>query len=202
MSKRPKRKFYTVWAGRKPGIYDNWHDAEAQIHGFKGARFKSYPTRAEAEAAFGGKPVARTPETLPSGLILDSVAVDAACSGVPGPMEYRGVDVRTGEQLFHAGPYEGGTSNIGEFLAIVHALALLKQQGRPNTPIYSDSYNARLWVKQRRCGSNLEPTPANAKIFNLIDRAVKWLRENDITNPIHTWNTAEWGENPADFNRK
>jgi ribonuclease HI len=217
MSKRPKPKFYTVWEGRKPGVYDNWEDASAQIHGFKGAKFKSFPTRAAAEAAFGGPPPASTGDlreparpkplllsTAPAGEgpIPDSVAVDAACSGAVGPTEYRGVDLSTGEELFHVGPLEQGTGNIGEFLAIVHALALLKKQGRPHTAVYSDSYNARLWVRQRRCGTNLERTPANAQIFGLVERALKWLRENEFTNPILTWKTAEWGENPADFNRK
>ena len=54
-------------------------------------------------------------------------AVDAGCSGNPGPMEYRGVDMRTGKQIFHFGPIQG-TNNIGEFLAIVHALALMEQR--------------------------------------------------------------------------
>ena len=45
-------------------------------------------------------------------------AVDAACSGNPGPMEYRGIDLATGAEIFHFGPVHG-TNNIGEFLAIV-----------------------------------------------------------------------------------
>lgn len=42
-------------------------------------------------------------------------------------MEYRGVYVRTGQELFRIGPYPDGTNNVGEFLALVHALALLKK---------------------------------------------------------------------------
>jgi ribonuclease HI len=202
MSRRPRKKFYAVWEGRRPGIYDNWEDASAQVHGFNGAKYKSFPTRAEAEAAFTGQPAPPKPGPDRQGVILDSVAVDAACSGAPGPVEYRGVDLRTGEELFHAGPYAEGTSNVGEFLAIVHALALLKKQGRHDTPVYSDSYNARLWVRRRTCGTSLKPTPNNAKIFELIERALKWLRENAYANPVLTWKTAEWGEIPADFNRK
>lgn len=43
-------------------------------------------------------------------------------------MEYRGVDTKTRKQIFIQGPFEEGTNNIGEFLAIVHGLALLKKR--------------------------------------------------------------------------
>ena len=117
-------------------------------------------------------------------------------------MEYQGVDVATGQQLFHVGPLDDGTNNIGEFLAIVHALALLKEQGRLDVPIYSDSVNAQLWVRARACRTNLEPSPRNAPIFELIRRAVEWLKNHDISNPILKWETDRWGEIPADFGRK
>lgn len=64
---------------------------------------------------------------LPNEVRADAWAVDAACSGNPGPMEYRGIDLATGAMLFHFGPMKG-TNNIGEFLAIVHALALMEKQ--------------------------------------------------------------------------
>ena len=83
-----------------------------------------------------------------------ALAVDAACSGNPGPMEYRGVHLPTGKQVFHFGPMHG-TNNIGEFLAIVHALALMKQKGL-KIPVYSDSYNAILWVNKRQCKTKLQ----------------------------------------------
>ena len=130
----------------------------------------------------------------------ESWAVDAACSGNPGPMEYRGVDNATGQQIFHLGPLRG-TNNIGEFLAIVHALALLKQQGS-NRPVYSDSVNAIGWVKQKTARTKLPRTADTESVWVLIDRAVVWLRNNTYTNPILKWETQYWGENPADFGRK
>ena len=42
--------------------------------------------------------------------IKESIAVDAACSGNPGKMEYRGVYVADGRELFHIGPFEEGTN--------------------------------------------------------------------------------------------
>lgn len=130
----------------------------------------------------------------------DSWAVDAACSGNPGPMEYRGIDLATGEQVFHYGPVRG-TNNIGEFLAIVHALALMQQRGI-NKTIYSDSYNAILWVSKGKCKTKLEHTTETAELFNIIARAERWLATHKYTTPIIKWETKKWGEVPADFGRK
>ncbi len=128
-------------------------------------------------------------------------AVDAACSGNPGPMEYRGVDLATGQQVFHYGPIPG-TNNIGEFLAIVHALALMEQQNMTRHTIYSDSKNAQLWVKRKKCKTTLAPTPQNAKALELVSRAETWLNTHAFRVPIVKWDTKNWGEIPADFGRK
>lgn len=97
-------------------------------------------------------------------------------------MEYRGVYLLTGQEIFHFGPMYG-TNNIGEFLAIVHGLALMKQKGI-NMPIYSDSRNALNWVKQKKCKTKLERTEKTEKLFQLIERAEKWLHENQYTTPL------------------
>lgn len=91
---------------------------------------------------------------LPMEVTANAWAVDAACSGNPGPMEYQAIDLATGAQVFHFGPVHG-TNNIGEFLAIVHALALLDRQGVTGKTIYSDSHNAILWVQKRQCKTKL-----------------------------------------------
>lgn len=130
-----------------------------------------------------------------------SWAVDASCSGNPGPMEYQAIDLQTGARVFHFGPMKG-TNNIGEFLAIVHALALCWQQGMHDKTIYSDSYNAILWVKKRQCKTKLERTPETEKLYEIIARAENWLRTHDFRNPIIKWETDKWGEIPADFGRK
>ena len=132
---------------------------------------------------------------------LESLAVDAACSGNPGKMEYRGVYLRSREEVFHMGPLEQGTNNVGEFLAIVHGLALMKQKGL-SLPIYSDSANAISWIKQKKCKTKLVRNDKNDYIFELIARAEKWLHENSYTNPVYKWETRDWGEIPADFGRK
>jgi ribonuclease HI len=208
-----KKKYYVVWKGATPGIYDNWESCKHQIQGFQGAVYKSFPTRKEAEDAyksnafnyFGKKKSWKdlSPEEKESAGIpvLDSVSVDAACSGNPGIMEYRGVITGSGIELFHEGKYEDATVNIGEFLAIVHALALLKKK-KQKFIIYSDSKTAMKWVKDKKANTKLIPTAKNRKVFNLLSRAEKWLVENNHDIEIRKWKTDAWGEIPADFGRK
>lgn len=138
---------------------------------------------------------------LPPEVTANAWAVDAACSGNPGPMEYQAVDLATGAQVFHFGPVHG-TNNIGEFLAIVHGLALLKQKGLGTMPIYSDSVNAQLWVKRKKCKTTLNRNEKTEKLYQLIERAEHWLHANSYDNPIIKWPTELWGEIPADFGRK
>lgn len=213
MAKPNKPKFYVVWKGHQPGIYANWDAASRQVSGFPGAQFKSFASRHEAETAFAGAytsyagqntktPKRSLPELERLGVTLDSIVVDAACSGVPGPMEYRGVSLRDGEQLFHMGPFPDGTNNVGEFLAIVHALTLLEQRGDSHTPVYSDSRNGITWVRQRKCSTQLERTSLNEPIFTLIERAERWLQTHTRWNDVRKWETEDWGEIPADFGRK
>lgn len=207
-----KKKFYVVWKGVNPGVYASWTDCQLQIQGYKGAIYKSFDTEEEAAQAFATpahvylqrhrNSASKEPSAkqLPENFDLNCLAVDAACSGNPGPMEYRGVYLLTGQEIFHFGPVYG-TNNIGEFLAIVHGLALLKQK-QLNMPLYSDSRNALLWVKQKKCKTKLERNARTETLFQLIERAEKWLKENTYTIPLRKWETESWGEVPADFGRK
>jgi ribonuclease HI len=257
-------KYYVIWVGAAPGVYDSWDEARIQVEGYPGASYRGYKSKEEAVQAFRdgydkdgllaevarqvkkmnreGRTIewnpsmennapasatsaptpasafteasafaeastqapqrvsAPTPPQRPTPYILDSIAVDAACSGNPGPMEYRGVHVRSGKELFHFGPVEG-TNNIGEFLAIVHCLAMQEKQGT-RLPIYSDSVNAQKWVKAGLCRTKLECNERNRALFDLIRRAESWLRQHRIFVPIYKWETKQWGEIPADFGRK
>ena len=209
----PKPKFYVVWIGYNPGVYSSWEACKQQVDGYDGAKYKSFPTIEMAESAFHddfekymkkeplthGKIVCSDPKIgVPD---PDSISVDAACKGNPGILEYRGVDTRSGILLFHQGPFPEGTVNIGEFLAIVHALALLKKIDS-DWPIYSDSRTAIAWVKARAIKTNLKRNAKNKPLFDLVDRAIIWLKENQWKNPVLKWETRYWGEVPADFGRK
>ena len=221
-----QRKFYVVWVGRQPGIYDNWDDCEQQVALFPGAKYKSFTSQTQATLAFRGDPEeqeaivraiadhnAAAAASLPAQDVAElkarfpeingeAIAVDGACAGNPGPMEYRGVDLRTGQQIFHFGPLEGGTNNVAEYLALVHALALLFNRNDTQTPIYTDSRTGRSWVRNRRNRCTLPRTAATARVYQLLDRADHWLQTHQLLNPILVWDTDRWGEIPADFSRK
>lgn len=204
-----KNKFYTVWRGHNPGVYNSWEVCKANIMNYKGACYKGFPDRMSAEAAFKEgyeeyKKHEKTPLSFhESGVqpIMRSIAVDAACSGNPGKMEYRGVYVEDNRPLFQSRVYEGGTNNIGEFLAIVHCLAW-QQKNNLYYPIYSDSVNGQKWVSLCTCKTKLEETERNKELFDVIRRAENWLRNNTFRVPIYKWRTELWGEIPADFGRK
>ncbi len=205
-----KTKFYVVWKGRKTGVFGAWDECSAQVAGFPGAEYKSFPSLAAAQAAFRaryddfkGKPSSSSQNWLfaPSKPVLPSLSVDAACSGSPGPVEYRGVETETGRELFRLGPYSDGTNNIGEFLALVHALAWLEKNAQ-SMPIYSDSETALSWLRAKKCRTKLERTPKNKEIFSLIERAEAWLAEHGVQHSLLKWDTNAWGEIPADFGRK
>lgn len=212
-----RRRFYVVWEGRSPGIYDSWEECRDQVEGFPGARYKSFATQDAATAAFRGRPedhmaflrkladVKDAPvdySQIP-GIRLDAIAVDGACSHNPGPMEYRGVRVADGKEIFRVGPLEGGTNNIGEYLALIHVAALLERAGDRTTPIYTDSRTALSWLRRGRSNTTVAPTPDNARLMEILARADAWLsRRHTIPNPILKWDTDNWGEIPADFGRK
>ena len=219
-----KQKYYVVWQGNQPGIYDNWAECERQIKGVTGAKYKSYESRTLAEQAFRigpelaasvterqtkGESILVTdengitkirPDAKRPAPVLDAIAVDAACSGNPGVMEYQGVYVASRTQLFHF-KTPVGTNNIGEFLAIVHGLAYLKKNNLQQV-LYSDSETAIGWVRAKQCRTKLSLNPDTAKLYEIIHRAEAWLHNNHYTTQILKWDTEHWGEIPADFGRK
>lgn len=221
-------KFYTVWVGRNPGVYDDWDDCLEQVKNFPGARYKAFPNSAAATRAYRegveqddsadianllngadeNRRKRRSDRREDPRAYMDNPeidlrawAVDAACSKNPGPVEYRGVDLMTGKEIFRVGPLQGGTNNLGEFLAIVHALALMEKTGEWH-PIYSDSVSGMAWVRNRRIKTTLTPNAENQKLFELLKRALGWLNNHSYNTPVMKWDTTRWGEIPADFGRK
>lgn len=214
-SKPKKPMYYVVWRGWKPGIYTNWDEALKQISGAANPIYKTFGSKQLAEKAFNDGPekykdgsfkktkdlsdVQRSAIGEPVEL---SLSVDAACNG-KGDFEYQGVwTFNKEEPVFLIGPYKKGSNNIGEFLALVHALAFLNNHKDPKMkkmPIYSDSRIAMAWVKAGHCRTKQTP---GKDVLDLISRAEKWLNTNTFKNPILKWETKAWGEIPADFGRK
>ena len=120
-----QQKYYAVAKGRKAGIFTTWRDCERQVKGASGAIFKSFSTRAEAEAWLDKaaqeqqfvQQVTNTPnprESLHTAqpFITHSICVDAACSGNPGVVDYQGVCTATRDVVFHK-KIAHGTNNLG-----------------------------------------------------------------------------------------
>jgi ribonuclease HI len=177
-----KQKFYVVWKGRQTGVFETWDDCKAV--------YKSFKTRQLAEQAFKdewweyiGKDIFETELTEEQLLLVgkpieESISVDGAWNTSTGVVEYRGVYTKTKEPILKVGPLEDGTNNIVEFLGIVHALAHCKKNNI-TLPIYSDSRNAIRWVRDKEARTNHIRSDKNKKLFELLDRAVKWLKENE-----------------------
>lgn len=218
-----KKKYYVVWAGRTPGIYTSWADCQKQTNNFPQAKFKSYQDKEQAEKAFqegpglhwgngssrkgdkgssNGKSTFQNPQTQTSEEIdYNSISVDVGTRGNPGPVEYQGVDTTTGKVLFSHGPISKGTNNLGEFLAIVHALAYLHKIGS-NKTIYTDSRTAMKWVREKTVSTTLKRDASTEEMWNLVDRAIHWLKQHTYRNKIRKWDTKKWGEIKADYGRK
>ncbi len=214
--KKKKAKYYVIWDGNNSGIYTDWDVAQKKLKGIPRERFKTFGSKILAQRALSeghekyiGKDFRKTQDLseLEIAKIGDpvemSLAVDAACNEMTGIMEYQGMWVFDADTpVFRKGPYKGGTNNIGEFLALVHALALFhnkKDNKFKKMPIYSDSRIAMGWVKAGKCRTKGTP---GKEVAELIVRAEEWLRTHAYKNPIWKWETKVWGEIPADFGRK
>ena len=220
---KKKKKYYVVWEGNKPGIYTDWNECHKQLKGYSKPVFKAFSRIDVAEKAFFDDPQnylnenyteptlftlskpgkkKQKPQSNPDNIPLkEALTVDAACSGNPGVMEYRGVDLATKKEVFKQGPFPLGTNNIGEFLALVHGLAHLKRTNS-SLPIYSDSTIAIGWVKRKIVKTQLPRNEKTESLFKLVDRALIWIKQNQWNTKILKWETKAWGEIPADFGRK
>ena len=218
-----KNKTYIVWEGRTPGIYNTWPECQAQVNGFPNSKYKSFsnitPEQAKRILSEGyeshigytkhfynscnyhnNKEEALT--SLAPPIDYTAIAVDAACSKNPGPMEYQIVFLETKDVIYKSPVYPQGTNNIGEFLALVHAMAWMEKH-QYYVPIYSDSVLALSWVKKGKCRTKLEPTKKNQELMQLVARAEQWLHSHDQDKfKLLKWQTEHWGEIPADYGRK
>lgn len=207
----PKSKFYVVWEGFNKGIYYSWNDCKQQIDNYKNAKYKAFETESLAKEALNNgfhfyiKPKESSTNSIKpkldsqTELVLEnSICVDAACNVPLQKFEYRGVLLKTNEVLFHKGPFFGGSNNIGEFLAIVHAMAFMTANNLKMN-IYSDSNTAITWVKRKKVNTKVKTSEI---VDQLIQRAINWLNNNKADFVILKWNTTKLGEIPADFGRK
>lgn len=133
-------KYYAVVCGVKPGIYTDWPTAQSMVKGYKGAIYKSFSTRAEAEAFINQSTACKATEDLP----LTNPLPDKAVIYTDGSMQDNtcgfGVVILAtdGEKITAHGrvPADLGiTNNVAELYAIYVALSLIPGDAL----IYSDS---------------------------------------------------------------
>jgi ribonuclease HI len=137
------QKFYVVWSGRETGVFTDWATTHRAVDKYAGARFKSFPTRAEAEQAFdrggytsippktAGRQKASAPNGVPSAVYVSrqfdvSIYCDGACEPNPGNAGSGVVVYRAGElaQLWFGLYNSMGTNNTAELNALYHALRI------------------------------------------------------------------------------
>lgn len=201
-----EKKRYVVWEGKTQGIFESRDQVQPLVNGIKGAKYKSFKSLNEAEKAqkdwrepYYQPEKKRNEKELP--FIKTSIAVDAACSSSTGILEYQGIDLITGETIFHQ-KFPTWTNNIWEFLALVHWLSYLQKEKKADYTLYSDSKIAINRIYQGKCKTNLSAGDENSKLFEMIKRAETWLKNNTFSTQILKRNTKERWEIPADFGRK
>lgn len=207
-------KCYTVFQPlRIRGVYTTWQLCKDKIYGCTGAVYASFNTIEDAIDALRVGSLAawrhfRINEVLHKQLKhLPCLVVDAACSGTT-KMEYRGLILYpsgASTVAFKAGPYDVGTNNIGEYLAIVNGLRWLREQSML-FPLYSDSAVAISWVQKKHgchTGMSVEELPIDLQTD--ITTCERWIQQevsDEEISRVYKWNTSRWGEIPADYGRK
>lgn len=143
-----KKKYYAVYKGRKPGIYNNWPEAKSQIDGFNGAVYKGFVTYDEA-AGWMKKPVIR--KNPAKGALPENhgasgkpkpgevtVYTDGGSLGNPGPGGYGAVIMYEGKIIELSGGFRLTTNNRMELTGAIVALQNLPVKEKPVT-LYTDS---------------------------------------------------------------
>ncbi len=144
-----KKKFYSVAVGRKTGIFETWSEAEAQVKGFAGAKFKGFPARAEAQNwlnnpvyADNKKKPKKKNKTVnhevdyPDGALI--IYTDGGAINNPGPGGYGAVILDDSQKVELTGGFCMTTNNRMELTACIVALEKMEHERRPIV-LYSDS---------------------------------------------------------------
>lgn len=121
--------------------------------------------------------------------ISKALCVDAACSGNPGPMEYRAVDLHTRNEIFHSPIYPIGTNNLGEFLAIYEGIRYIENLKKKKSKkiydcIFSDSETAIARMRSKKIKTTLKYTQETKELLEKVQEALTWIKTHDFTIPI------------------
>lgn len=211
-----KNKFYVVWKGRDTGIFTSWSEVNELIKGFSGAEYKSYADQETAELEFSlGSPKGRSNDENHTTTKLkeepsdDHKAPDHECLTVDGSylggkkiMQYRCVWNQSKEEVFSTKPIEGGNQNIAEFLALVGAMKYRVSTKQYDLHIYSDSQTALSWVRNCKIKSSYDLSQLDEVVQERIYGALKFIAKSGVRKNLYKWDSALWGDIPADYGRK
>jgi ribonuclease HI len=207
------QKFYVVWAGRQTGVFTDWDTARSQVDKFAGARFKSFPTRAEAERAFkAGQPAsvrgrasakqsaARVPASADAATFAVQIYCDGACEPNPGNAGsglavYRG---GSAVQLWYGLYNPSGTNNTAELHALHQALLFAEEAilAGETVQVLSDStYSINCitawavgWEKKRwrKAGGEIRNLEIIQAAFSLYNRLKPRIQLTHVSAHIGT----------------
>ncbi len=204
------QKYYTVWAGRKTGVFSSWKECRPLVIGFRGARFKSFPTLPEAKRALNRRYRERNGndntaiQTLfnsdDTRAINNSLIASGTCNLETGEVEISAIHTGSGQLIFWKGPFHDGTPDMAEFIAIVETLRYLKPR-KLSIPVYSESATALNWVRDRHARPALPRRQSNMELYQRFDECMAWLHDYAYYNRTLKWDTESWGRSLGDFRR-
>ena len=146
------KKFYVVWSGRETGIFLDWATCKRSIDQFSGARYKSFPTQAEADKAFSsGVSVGRATESkkktstkstnseVAFGVNDFDVVIycDGGCDPNPGKAGSGSAVYKQGKlsSLWYGLFNPNGTNNTAELNALHQSLLMAEQAAAKNMSV-------------------------------------------------------------------
>ncbi len=134
------KKFYVVWAGRETGIFTDWASCKRSIDKFAGAKYKSFPNKEEAEAAFVSGALTVTKKPAKSSIKKSSkhevafgvedfdvvIYCDGGCEPNPGKSGSGSAVYKKGElsSLWYGLYNPNGTNNTAELNALHQSLIM------------------------------------------------------------------------------
>lgn len=144
-------KYYAVRTGKKPGVYMKWEECKVMVHGFPGAVYKSFPTRAEAEKFVQGDAEGQQSERTES-LPENYAFVDGSYNAPKKIYGYGGFLMHGGVKEVLQGAGEdaemASMRNVaGEVLGSIAAVEKALELGLGELTIYYDYMGIQMWAE-------------------------------------------------------
>ncbi|MDY5731360.1 MAG: ribonuclease H family protein [Eubacteriales bacterium] len=152
-------KYYAVQKGREPGIYTTWKDCQAQVYGFAGALFKSFPTLAEAERFMNHALGAEEENNQNIEAQLQQIDTQSVIAFVDGSYQHASKRFSYGAVLFtsegkhtlsqaYDDPQKISARNVaGEIAGVQAAILWAVEKGKKKISVYYDYEGIDKWAR-------------------------------------------------------